>query len=282
MGVTVPSAVGSYVVSARAYDGQLWGDWVDTTITVAAPPPDSGGNSTVDARWVTLGSQPQTFHDWLGNADPTDYYQLNLQKPSLVRFEFAGIAPTTSLDVRLSYNNSGSLGGYVPSTPLYPQVFVDSSGYSADFNLAAGSYFLQLFGPSNNKNTYYDLTVSTLPQDAGGDYPASPKALGALTSTELTLTDRIGYGSVQDYDDYYTFSLTNDATVHQSYAVNQGADAARAQLFNGAHQIIWDSGLAAYIPASNDFSLAAGDYYLRILSNGEGMQYTLGLSATNT
>lgn len=81
---------GDYFIRVVPYDGET--TYRLTVSATSVAPPDFAGNTQATGRSITLSPAVSTFRDWVGGADPSDYYCFNLAENAAVSLTVAGLA----------------------------------------------------------------------------------------------------------------------------------------------------------------------------------------------
>jgi hypothetical protein len=158
--ISVHFAAGSdaYTLSARAFDGVSWGNWVDSSVTILQP--DHTDDTIATARPLTLSATPQTIRDWLSTSyDTSDNYHFTLPDAATVHLQINGLSTDQTVQASLLTEDGHIASGGGNSPPYMFGNFANSAApLSKDVSMAAGSYVLQLNAYS--PDAIYNLTVS--------------------------------------------------------------------------------------------------------------------------
>jgi len=146
--ISTDLAAGNYYIEVYSYDK------IETNyrLTVSAVPFDSAGNSRNDAREIAVDSQIKSITDWVGKADPQDYYRFNIADTSDFKVVVDGLS--ADADLRL-LSGEGNI--------LATSVNVGTASESITQTLATGTYYLKV-NSYNNSETYYNLNFSASSQ----------------------------------------------------------------------------------------------------------------------
>ncbi|GAB4071348.1 pre-peptidase C-terminal domain-containing protein [Ancylobacter sonchi] len=232
--------------------------------------PDAVSNNIASPTSLgTLTATPVTKTDWVGTADPVDYYSFTLTGVTTVSLRLA----TASNGVYLPYvaivNGSGN-PVYSGNDYLYDRATLGSDGVIVT-TLAAGTYKV-LVDNGTYGNTGYTLTAQALgnPNGTAGATQATATALGALSSTAISKSDWVGTAAPNDY---YSFTLSAASRVLLRSPSVSG-DNVRLAIETG------DGSVLATLDTTGDniaqaITLAAGTYYI----HGQPLYYDYGNSA---
>jgi hypothetical protein len=96
-----------------------WGDWVSVTLAgLATITGIASSDTSPTSELVTWTNGSTTF--WIDvqikETSAASYYQLPFLPPGSDRYEFTGLTPSTSYDIRLRYTNGVSVGAYATFT----------------------------------------------------------------------------------------------------------------------------------------------------------------------
>ncbi|WP_427162743.1 pre-peptidase C-terminal domain-containing protein [Aliinostoc sp. HNIBRCY26] len=243
--------------------------------------PDPGSSTTTALDTATyIGasptSTPSLFQDSLGSPDLSDFYKFTLSSSSIVSLNLDGL--TSNADLRLRNSTGGT---------LYSSTQSGNTSESLRSNLAAGTYYAEVYLGSGGTNTTYNLTLAAdIVQESGRSDNSVSTAfdIGTFNSNNsYSTTDFIGNtgasGATQDSNDYYKFTLT------KSGSVNIGLSGLGANLdlnLRNASGVIQSSSQSGTTPESIVRSLAIGTYYIQVLPGGSGnfSNYNLDFSFT--
>jgi hypothetical protein len=253
-----------------------WSNWVDTTIHVV-PPADNAGNTFLTARAVTPEASTLSFHDWVGAADPVDYYSFTLSQDEFLDLGLSttigGSGPTIQAALFASDGtpiNTGAIGAN------------STSAANVSVQLSAGNYVLGVT-PNGGATGYYDLSLGTHvapPADNAGNNFASARVV-TLTSTPQTFHDWLGTAQpAPDVVDYYSFTAAGPETVHVQLADNTQSITVAPFTLAGPGSMT-GGGTAQAGGQSMDFSVpVSGTYALQLINTQPGTYYNLTLSSS--
>ncbi|MCH2050145.1 MAG: pre-peptidase C-terminal domain-containing protein, partial [Trichodesmium sp. ALOHA_ZT_67] len=166
--------------------------------------PDSGGDTLETAGDIGDISTPKTLSNWVGSADPNDYYKFTLTEDSNVNLNLTGM------------DDNGQLYLYDSEGEVLTSSINDSNTDEAIItNLNPGTYYVWVWRyklySREATSVNYNLTASatTIP-DSGGDTLETAGDIGDI-STPKTLSNWVGSA---DPNDYYKFTLTEDSNVN--------------------------------------------------------------------
>ncbi|MCS6783211.1 MAG: PPC domain-containing protein, partial [Gloeomargarita sp. SKYG98] len=250
---------GTYYLRVYPYSGSTF---YNLTVTANPLPADGAGNTLAAARPISVGPTPSTWTDWVGDADPNDYYRLTLNQASVLNVTLSGL--TADADLELYDGQGGFLAGSWNSGTAPDRVVR---------TLAPGTYYLRVFPYAGSTSYNLTVTASPLPTDGAGNTfeTARPITVGPTTTT---LTDWVG-----DWDplDYYRFTLSQRSFLHVRM---DGLTAdAELELFDSQGNFVrgsWNWGTDAEEILQ---PLEAGTYYLRVYPYSGSTHYTLRVTA---
>jgi trimeric autotransporter adhesin len=159
---TTPEAISRYLAAGTYYVRVYpYGTATNYNLSLTATPgvpADTAGNTLVTARNLgALTATPLNLRDFVGVADPNDYYKFTLSATSNFSLNLRNLS--TDADVRL-LNASGAT--------IVSSVNSGSNPEAIDRLLAAGTYYIQVFRYSGD--TVYDLQVSATPSTANPNF----------------------------------------------------------------------------------------------------------------
>ncbi|QZZ22803.1 pre-peptidase C-terminal domain-containing protein [Leptothermofonsia sichuanensis E412] len=157
---------------------------------------DRAGNTPDLARPIPASDTPLFFSDWVGPADPIDYYQISLSRPSDLSLSLSGL----SADVRFRLLDSS--GALIRDSILNPD-----GTRSLNQTQLTGTGWIEV--SSLRGSTSYTLQVAAPPVDNAGNSLASALDLGSLRGSQ-NFNDFVGN---IDPRDYYRFSLNTPGTL---------------------------------------------------------------------
>ncbi|WP_413176349.1 Calx-beta domain-containing protein [Anabaena azotica] len=251
-------------------------------LSVSAIPvmPDNAGNDANSPRDIGTINGTQIFNDFVGDADPFDYYTFRLDDTSKFKLLLNGVSPDgkpANPELLLSPLNN---------TPFNNYYLGVVNGYSTiDTTLRAGTYLLRIGrnpGATTNINSSYTLNLTANRLDAGNTI-AEARDIGSFGSSQLSFTDNDSIGDT-DTNDYYRFYVSE--RIDLSVRLNQLTALTDLQIFrmeNGG--IVQIAGLGNWGQSSGEIKftdLLANTYYIRVApsSAGNNTNYSLSLNAT--
>lgn len=201
---------GTYYVGVWRYKARFGSEEatsVNYNLTASATAiADSGGNTLETAEDMGDITTAKTFSNWVGSADPDDYYKFTIAGDSTVNLNLTGM------------NDNGQLYLYDSEGEQITSSTNDSNTDEAiALNLNQGTYYTRVlrYKPrwSGNEATSvnYNLTASAtlLPDSTGSEFNTA-RDLG-IVSTPQTISDWVG--DLQ-YNDYYKFSLAQNSSIN--------------------------------------------------------------------
>ncbi len=224
---------------------------------------DLGGNTLTTA--TNLGSQDgaRVISDFVGIADPNDYYRIQIDRQSEVRIGLDGLradADLQLLDASGRTIASSTRGG--------------SNAESISRTLEPGTYFVRAYRYSGD--TSYRLTLNVTPNqptvpDYAGNSLAEARNLGVL-SGERSYFDAVGNN---DRDDYYRFELSGRSTFELALdGLRADAD---VQLLDSSGRTITSSTRGGSQSEDIRRTLDAGTYFIRVYRYSGDTDYRLTL-----
>ncbi len=268
-GGSTNEAIFSYL-NAGTYFARVYQYWGDTNYAFQASatvlPNDYAGNTTAAAKVLALSPTAQISNDWVGNDDTTDYYKFTLSVKSDINVSLNGM--TANANIKLLDSNNATLKSSI------------NLGTTADTitsQLAAGTYYLQVYRDSTAETNYY-LTTSATPVDTDNTIAtARSLTIGAVSTSQ---TDSL---SSYDLSDFYRFTITGGA--NDFYTVNAGLTGltgdANLTLLDSTGLVMNQSTLTGTANESITRTLGTGTYYLKAWNAGtSNLNYTLSLAAT--
>jgi subtilisin family serine protease len=121
---------------------------------------DGAGNSLAAARNIGVLSARQTFSDFVGSADPFDYYHFRLNTTSTINVNLTGLS--TDADLQLISNTA---------TSIQLSEATGTTAESITRTLAAGDYYVRVYRYSGD--TSYSLSFSATAQNLPLGYSSS-------------------------------------------------------------------------------------------------------------
>ncbi|NEP82904.1 MAG: peptidase S8, partial [Okeania sp. SIO3B3] len=157
--ITRNLTAGTYIVEVESIDDANTGYNLQLSAT---PRPDLAGNTLDTSRQVGALVGTQTFNDWVGNIDSSDYYQFTLDSKRTVDIDISGLSDVTSLYL---YNSSGDTfsydanGNYQGSSYIW-RITGETGSMSRVLN--PGTYFVRVsdYNTSSGLGTNYNLNLS--------------------------------------------------------------------------------------------------------------------------
>ena len=144
-------AAGSYFVDVARYSGNT-----TYNLTLTA---DAAGNTLNTARNIGSLSSTQSFSDFVGNADPADYYRFSLSYTSNFSVNLSGLSADADVYLLRDANGNGAID---PGDILASSIHAGTTPEAITFtNLAAGTYAVLVNQFSGNTN--YDLQIAATP-----------------------------------------------------------------------------------------------------------------------
>jgi hypothetical protein len=275
--ISVTLGAGSYTLSVSDYASDsatyIMTYWTGAP-AVGTSSTNNAGTSLATARNIgTPSAAGDSYADWVGPADPDDYYQFTLTSASLVSLSLTGQSTNYLLLKLLNVAGSQIANSYETAV----------SGGGILTYLAAGTYFIDV-NSDNDTSGYSLLAQSTaLPNQAGSGL-GSALNIGAL-STTVSYNDFVG--SV-DTDDYYEFTIGSPSSLSVTLSnlsentelILRDVSGNSLAYTYGAFQSASTYG-AFQSNASLIADLAAGTYFIDVNSDGyTGTTYTISLNAT--
>lgn len=119
------------------------GDPVRISIRTGNPAVDGAGNDLAGARGVTVGATVSTFTDMVGNADPTDYYRLDVTAPDNLVLGLTNLGGNA--DFRLLDSNGAVLASSLNS---------HNTSEAITKTVAAGTYYAVVSSVGGDSTSY--------------------------------------------------------------------------------------------------------------------------------
>ena len=274
-------AAGTYYIRAYQYSGDTY-----YNLGLSATPVDNAGNTLATARNIgELDYNTQTFSDWIGHFDSSDYYRFTTSYASNLSVMLNGLSANANLQlIRDANGNSVIDAGEILQASSLRGTAADSINFS---NLAAGTYFIRAYQAWGKTN--YNLALTATPLDYAGNTTSTARNIGNLSSTQI-FRDFVG---ANDTNDYYRFSLSTASNLSLllsdlvSGSTTTGAIAADADVkvlrlnADGTTTVVggsYNSGSAS--ETLNLTNLAAGNYYVQVYRYAGDTTYTLNLNST--
>ncbi|WP_198805169.1 pre-peptidase C-terminal domain-containing protein [Leptolyngbya sp. BL0902] len=228
----------AWVYSASAYTEGAANQNTNYLLTLNATafaPTDRAGNTLSNARNVGNLVGTQTFNDFVGGADPNDYYRFTLTNTATFSLSLSGL--TADADVQL-LNSSGSV--------ITSSARGGTLAEGIEHTLGAGTYFVRVY-PYGGANTNYALTLTAAGTVA--DWFTQNLRDEGIRSTARTLA---ADGSLSRNDMLAIFRNAQDSSAIDA---NEVADlrtlVAYSSRFNMADHVRWLSNQVAQGAAVN-------------------------------
>ncbi len=284
-------AAGTYYADVQYFGGENSGNYQFSASATAVP--DIAGNSLATAH--VIGTLPTTitsgglgldpggpvtmFTDWVGAADPNDYYKFTLATEATVHIlQFEGEMlpfgdaiqgdgvdqPTSAITLLRSDGST-----------VQTQFGSTSSDASPVYDLAAGDYYIDVSVHSND--TPYKLWVNAQNYIPVGAYNIGDHGNDMATAYPEGDLDGIGTGAngylyAASPDQYYRFELSRAATSID--VLLEGVSSAMdLDLEDSAGNIISSSSATLNQDGSLVHDLAAGTYYIHLKTLGDDNAY---------
>ncbi|MBK7956174.1 MAG: pre-peptidase C-terminal domain-containing protein [Candidatus Accumulibacter sp.] len=176
-------------------------------------------NTTATARNIgTLGATTQTFNDFVGSTDTSDYYRFEIGSTRNLRLALSGLSEDADVDLRASNG----------TTVLRSSTRGGSQSESINYdNLAAGTYYVRVYRGTSTANTNYRLALSA--------QTVAPPVISISSTAANTIKNEGNSGSTP-----FTFTVSRNSGTGAStvrYAVTgttaTGQTAASASDFVG-------------------------------------------------
>jgi len=238
--------------------------------------PDGAGNTLQNAREITVGFVETSFSDFVGAADPVDYYtfQNNIVGGDLV-------LKVLDTDAELSINLFTENGAFLSSGAFENGVTtLRSDGFPA------GTYFFNIVPTNATTSSSYTLTTILAPPDNVGDTEGE----ATLVTTPGTAPFLVLGPTIQPYRDFvggtdvdfFKFVFTNE-TNFLSVNLRELTANLNLEFFRegSTNKILSDLG-GTNVDAFEG-SVSAGTYYLRVFAPNPnvGSGYNLEMSVSS-
>ncbi len=225
------------------------------------------GTSQFTARTLGIvGPVPLTIAEWVGPANPSDWYALNVGSVAQLRISLTGAAAAVTVNLRSA---TGQLIASAVATPVTGASIVQTLGR------APGGYYLDVEGGAASG---YALSIAAppVPESAGATLAAAAD-LGMIGTAPAQVTDQL---NAVDTIDFYQFHVAGPATavVHASGLTGS----ATITLYDQYGAILATSigGLGGDAWLDQDVAaLPAGSSYALSVSAAQPTPYTLSLAA---
>lgn len=224
---------------------------------------DLGGNTLNTATYLSSLEGTRVISDFVGSADPNDYYRIQIDQQSEMHLGLDGLradADLQLLDASGRTIASSTRGG--------------SNAESISRTLEPGTYFVRAYRYSGD--TPYRLTLNVTPNqptvpDFAGNSLGAARNLGVL-SGERSFFDAVGN---YDRDDYYRFELTGRSTFELALdGLRADAD---VQLLDSSGRTITSSTRGGSQAEDIRRTLDAGTYFVRVYRYSGDTDYRLTL-----
>ncbi|MBC6475121.1 MAG: PPC domain-containing protein [Hormoscilla sp. GM102CHS1] len=196
-------SAGDYFVLVEPYSGNTNYD-LSLEAVPATVPPDDAGNTLATARDLGTLNDRQTFSDFVGNADTSDFYRFTLEDTRELNLTLEGLRSDSDADVLLIEDLNSN--GVLDDNEILDAPFNEGSD-SETINeiLSAGDYFVLVepYSGDTNYNLSLEAVPITVPPDNAGNTLANARNIGTLSETQ-TFNDFVGNA---DQNDVYRFSL---------------------------------------------------------------------------
>ncbi|WGV26387.1 ELWxxDGT repeat protein [Halotia branconii] len=211
--------------------------------------------------------------DFVGNAgatgaikDSSDYYKFTLANNGNIGITLNGLGANADLQLRNSFGNI-----------LQTSNQVGTASESIVRDLAAGTYYIQVYlgGAGNFTNYNLQLSLTPDPDDYAGNTLTAARNINPLNTTATSFSDFVNSG---DDKDYYRFDLATAALV--DFTLTPATANANLQLLDSSGNGIQSSNLSGTAVDSIRRSLNSGTYYILVTpETGVATNYTLSASA---
>ena len=232
---------------------------------------NDGVNIATARNLGTLTATGLTTPSWINPSNPESWYKVTVGTPGILQLNVTGATKGTTLTLTDAGGNA-----------IKNSASDSASGAHLWGKYAPGDYYLKITNDSvasrtnqTGVGTGYVLTAAEQPiTDSAGPSTATARALGALSTTVITVSD---YAGPLIPDDYYKFTVSSTSAVN----LNLGGLYNNATLYlldASGNQVTYDYGTAIRNGAVQRV-LAAGTYFARVSSSNDN-DFTLSLSAT--
>jgi len=275
---TLPA--GDYFVLVEQFSGNTNYNLSLEATDVGTPPPDNAGNTLANARDIGTLNDRQTFSDFVGNADISDFYRFTLEDTRELNLTLEGLSRDADLLLIEDLNSNGVLD----DDEILDAPFIEGSDSEAiNQILFAGDYFVLVEQFSGNTN--YDLSLeavpTTVPPDDAGNTLATARDLGTLDSIQ-TFSDFVGNA---DKSDFYRFTLEDTKELNLTLeGLSSDADVLLIKDLNSNGVFDDNEILDAPFNEGSDSEainqiLSAGDYFVLVEQFSGDTNYNLSLEA---
>ncbi len=239
-------------------------------------PPPTTDNSIATARNLGTLNAPQNVTEFVGNADPNDFYRFQLTNDSQTSITLNGLTADADIQLIRDFN----LNGFVdPGEVLGASLAPNHNPERIDARLTAGTYYLQV--AQYRGDTNYNLGLNVTPiGDSAGNNLSFARDLGTL-ATPQTLNEWV---SPSDPNDFYRFQLDGSRPLSVTLdGLSADADLQLIRDFNAngivdTGEILDGSyGWNATPEGFQRSDLAPGTYYLQVTRYSGATGYNLSL-----
>ncbi len=195
---------GTYFIQVETFEG-------DTTYTLEFSaeqtdelPEDGAGEIIAEAQDLSITETPQSVSGFVGDLDPVDLYQFEIDQPTILDAKLNGMTADADLVLYQDKNADGE---------LLPDEIVSVSEQSGtvdesieNITLDSGTYFLSVeqFEGDTNYNLSVAGVAGTIAEDLAGDGRSSARVLPLNGTVEL-----YDYLGGTDTVDTYSFEVLN-------------------------------------------------------------------------
>ncbi|WP_421657326.1 pre-peptidase C-terminal domain-containing protein [Leptothermofonsia sp. ETS-13] len=264
---------GTYLIEISSLGGNT-----NYRLQVDAPPVDNAGNTLANA--LDLGSLRgnQTFSDFISNFDREEFYRFNVDAAGLLNVQLTNLVADANLFLIQDLNNNGIIDS---DEFLQSSINSGTIAESITQSLTPGTYFIYVLQGSSNANTSYSLSLAF---DQVGNTLATPLDI-TVDATNRSFSDFVS-ATGTDTDDFYRFTLATDQTLNLALTTfNQSIGVQLIQDLNGngvvdSNEVLQAQGTTGTAVISFSRTLAAGTYWLRIVSGEGDANYTITVSTS--
>ncbi len=260
---------GTYYVDISASSDTSYGLSVSSiTPSVGTGPITSGTTLATAVEIGTLTSTAQSFTGGLTSGSESAFYAFNVSGISSVKVQLLGVTAGGLVYLRNAAGQQLTLTAYSPTSD---GSIIDTLG-----SLSTGTYYIDIEGYETT-STGYSLSVAATPLTANaGSTLSTARALGALGTTTVSLTDSLNALTTQEY-----YSFTLGAVARLDAEVSGLTAGVTLTLEDASGNRITSASGSATSSASllTDLApLASGTYYLDV--SGATTPYTIAVNAT--
>jgi hypothetical protein len=157
-------AAGNYLLQVYQYSGDTSYNLNLSSIALGAP--DGAGNTLATAFNIGLLNSSLTFNDFVGNADPIDYYSFTLDTSSLFNLDLTGLSADADAYLIRDANGNGVVesGEVIAASTLS-----GSAPESISQALSVGSYYLAIVQYTGDTTYTLDISASSANLPPGFD-----------------------------------------------------------------------------------------------------------------